>query len=439
MTITSFISFYMRLFYAITTSGLSYICIHQNNEIFISNILTNLANTDVLFVKILQAVSYSYDFINKDIHEKITDFTDNAPYTEEDVDNSVILHVEHLGFTFCDAYPIKSGMISLIYLIKDSEDKPYILKMKRYDIEERLEICITNMRLILYFISLVTNIWFNIDITNTIDRHLLLLKEQVDFKNEIKNTKSIAENFQYIDYVKIPIIYDDSESNNENCIIMEFIQGRHLSQIKEHEYDVYCDLVAKMGMTSLFIHGESHGDLHPGNILFIHNDISNKEEDTPEYQIGLIDFGLTIKISSRMMDTMTYAALNYRKKHESSTIVHKYLNATLEPENIINDIHPDAKDRILSELESILTNISENNINCSQEQFYKSFQILNNNLVCNVSEKYDIKMTDDFVKIQVASSMSNGMAMKLCKGDYNKQMDKTVAELFHLDLLDDSD
>ena len=218
---------------------------------------------------------------------------------------------------------------------------------------------------------------------------------------------------------------------------MEYIEGRHFSQLLQNEYKYYCGLVAKMGCTSMFVHGESHGDFHAGNLIFIHNDNDKQSETCPEYQIGVIDFGLTIKLTDKIRDVMMYAAINYRNPKEVSTIVKKYLNATLEPENIIDMLPQKSKTNILSELEAILHKLGKNEINCSQQHFYKSFQVINDNLVCNIVDKYDIKMTDDFVKLQVASSMSNGLIMQLCDGDYNKQMDETVKELFHLDLFVD--
>ncbi len=429
------LGFYMRVFGAFVKNAflLSFVTVTLETSMF--TFLFDLAKSDILFVKILQAVSYSYDFMDEKMHRKITAYTDNAPYDDNDIDNESLLDIYKNGFELVDSEPKKSGMISLVYLIRHKiTNKEYILKVKRKDIDEKLDTCVFNMRGLLRCISFVTNFWFRIDITNTIERHLELLREQLDFNREIENTKSMYSNFEHIYYVKIPKIYEEYRKLNSNYIIMEYIEGRHFSQLLQSEYTHYCDLVAKMGCTSLFVHGESHGDFHAGNLLFIRNDVEKQSDTCPEYQIGVIDFGLTIKLTNKIRDVMLYAAINYRNPKEVSNIVKRYLNATLQPENVVDMLPEKAKANIITELENIIHKLGKDEINCSQEHFYKSFQVINDNLVCNVADKYDIKMTDDFVKLQVASSMSNGLIMQLCDGDYNKQMDKTVKELFHLDL-----
>jgi predicted unusual protein kinase regulating ubiquinone biosynthesis (AarF/ABC1/UbiB family) len=415
-----------------------YFFMRVSTDVAIFNFLLDLTKTDILFVKILQAVSYSYKCIDDDMQKEITKYTDSVPYTEDDIDQQSLQEVSKNGFTFVYDSPIKSGMISLVYLIHhvDTQEE-YILKLKRRNIHQKLDTCISNMQTLLKTICYVTQWWWNIDITNTIERHLLLLNEQLDFKKEIHNTESMYSNFEHIHYVRIPKIYPTDFTCSSNYIIMECLQGRHLSQLTHEEYPIYCDLVAKMGCVSLFVHGESHGDFHAGNLIFMYNELDEQNETVPEYQIGVIDFGLTIKITDRIKDAMIYAATNYRNVTHIPTIIKKYLDATLQPEGIIDFLPAESKNKILAELENSLRMLAIDKINCSQEHFYKSFQVINENLVSNLVDKYDIKMTDDFIKVQVASSMSNGLLMQLCDGDYNKQVDKTMKELFHLDFFTD--
>jgi len=436
--IVSVVQFYGRVVYCTFMHGFHHLFVESNFEKMVSNILMDLAVTDVLFTKVLQALSYNYQFIDETMHNKITSFTDNVPYSVDDVDEDAIRRLTRVhGLVFHDKVPRKAGMISLIYLIGNPvSGEKYILKLKRKHITRQLEECVYNMRVLVSVVSFMTSMWFNVDIVNTMDRHILMLEEQLDFKMEVENTKSIATNYENIDYVKVPKICD--KYCNDNYIVMEYIEGRHFCDLAVDEYVHYCGLVAKMGITGVFVHGEIHGDLHAGNILFICNE-GDDTYDVPTYQIALIDFGLTIKICTVLKSTIVYAGLNYRKKEEVPGIVKKGLNAVLDPPNIIACLDATSRDNILRDLEDILYNLSSDAAKLSQADFYKSFQVLNDNLSSTFSETHDIKLTDEFVKLQVATSMANGLTMQLCSGDYIKQMNIAINDLFHLDLLEDSD
>ena len=45
-------------------------------------------------------------------------------------------------------------------------------------------------------------------------------------------------------------------------------------------------------------------------------------------------------------------------------------------------------------------------------------------------KEYNVKMSDDFVGIQVALSMTNSVSMKLCIDDYKVLTDRLMKELF---------
>jgi hypothetical protein len=51
---------------------------------------------------------------------------------------------------------------------------------------------------------------------------------------------------------------------------------------------------------------------------------------------------------------------------------------------------------------------------------------------------YGLKVNDSFVKTQMALAMCNGINMVLCKNDYMTFANKTINELFHLDLFKDT-
>ena len=103
----------------------------------------------------------------------------------------------------------------------------------------------------------------SVEINNTMKRHLSMLDEQLDFENEIRNTKKSAEVLlKNVSYVRIPEIYDDYTPPGNNSIIMEKIPGVPLSEVSKDDYQTYCDLIAKHGFVGVIVHGFTHGDFH---------------------------------------------------------------------------------------------------------------------------------------------------------------------------------
>ena len=78
--------FYTRVFGAFMKNALLFSLRTNTFEECVFTFLFDLAKSDILFVKILQAVSYSYDFMDENMHRKITTYTDNAPYDDNDID-----------------------------------------------------------------------------------------------------------------------------------------------------------------------------------------------------------------------------------------------------------------------------------------------------------------------------------------------------------------
>jgi predicted unusual protein kinase regulating ubiquinone biosynthesis (AarF/ABC1/UbiB family) len=214
------------------------------------------------------------------IQRELVKYTDSVPYTEEDIDYDSIMDLafdNDLEYKFSNVVPFKSGMISLVFkLYSNKTGEPFILKMKRNNIDEKLNDAIDELKWIIYLFSFFPQI-NNIDASTILNKNIDNLKEQTDFNNEVRNmieAKSICE---HLDYVHIPTVYPDITEKYNNLILMEYVPGVSVSEVKEEDYIPFAKLVSKYGIVSLS-KGAAHGDLHPGNLLFI-RDESGGEED----------------------------------------------------------------------------------------------------------------------------------------------------------------
>jgi hypothetical protein len=165
-----------------------------------------------------------------------------------------------------DKIPINSGMISLVYKMRTIDNEVVVVKMKRKNIDEKLDDAIEKL---LFFIKLLSFIpQFNtLDIPNVIKKNINLLRQQLDFGEEVKNTKEMAENCKNLKYIKIPKVHEYATKEYPSIIIMDYIKGVHISKLDERDYDEYAKLVLKYGFVSIINDSVTHGDLHAGNIM----------------------------------------------------------------------------------------------------------------------------------------------------------------------------
>ena len=316
-------------------------------------------------------------------------------------------------------------MISLVYKIKNNNtQKDVILKVKRKNIEKKLDNAINKL---LFTISIISYLpYFNtLNIPNVIQKNIMLLKEQLDFHKEIYNTKEMSYNCKDLKYVKIPEIYEEVTNIYPNAIMMEYIDGVNISKLEDSDYDKYAELVLKFGFVTI-INGLIHGDLHAGNILFI----KNNNNGLIEYKIGIIDFGIVIRLNKKITTLCLDIATNLFTEPGKS-MAQKILKNIIEPQDIFNSISDDYKENLYTTIGDVLDEIISNSIELNQSKIFSIIKIFNNCLNNNNNKLY---ICDDFVKIQMAIVMAHSASMCLCKNDYITFTNKVINDLFHTDL-----
>ena len=124
---------------------------------FIQRLTQKLSSINILYVKIFQAIACNNSLINDEINEQLLRFTDNVPWDYNDFKLSELIEIGELfNLNFKHGYeiPINSGMISIVFkAYKKSDDKPVIIKMKRHNIEEKLNEAIQNLLFIVNLLS----------------------------------------------------------------------------------------------------------------------------------------------------------------------------------------------------------------------------------------------------------------------------------------------
>jgi predicted unusual protein kinase regulating ubiquinone biosynthesis (AarF/ABC1/UbiB family) len=403
--------------------------IKQNYKEFIRNVASNLSQKNILYVKMFQAISLNNNLIDGAMNAELLKYTDSAPYTDDDFDSALFEEIQRKYYLTPenDTVPINSGMISLVYKMKTIDNETVIVKMKRKNIGEKLDDAINKL---LFFIRILSFIpQFNVlDIPNVIKKNINLLRQQLDFEQEVKNTMEMAENCKNLKYIKIPKVHDYATKEYPSIIIMDYIKGVHISKLDENDYDEYAKLVLKYGFVSIINNSVTHGDLHAGNIIFI------KNEDPHTHQLGLIDFGIVTRID-KDTTTLFLDVVSNMFTVSSRILAENLLNKLIEPRDTFMRIPLEYRNNLYAETSIIIQEAVHNSKNASQSKIYEFMKKFNEYLSNNNLKDRGLYINDNFVKLQMALAMSQGVSLCLCKNDYMPFANRVLNELFHVDLL----
>ena len=403
--------------------------IKRDYNTFIQNVAKKLSQKNILYVKMFQAISLNNNLIDNVLNSELLKYTDSAPYSYDDINEDLIRTIEREYYLRAenDTIPMKSGMISLVYKLRNVDGDYVILKVKRVDIDVKLDDAIEKLLFFIRMISIIPQ--FNtLDIPNVIKKNIGLLRQQLDFQEEVKNTLEMKENCKNLKYIKIPEVYQDVTNKYSDAIMMEYIDGVHISKLDDSDYNQYAKLVMKYGFVTIINNSVTHGDLHAGNIIFI------KNTEEPVYQLGLIDFGIVTRLNEKTTK-MFLEIVSTMFTDSSRVLAEKLLDNIIKPRETFKSIPFEHREHLYVEASKIVEETVNNSKDASQIKIYDFIKKFNEYLNGNRLRSYNLHISDDFVKLQMALAMSQGVSLCLCKNDFMPFANKVLNELFHTDLI----
>jgi predicted unusual protein kinase regulating ubiquinone biosynthesis (AarF/ABC1/UbiB family) len=401
---------------------------------FIENLTQKLANINILYVKVFQAIALNNSLINNKMNNKLLKFTDNAPWNNSDIRLMELIQLTNdNNINLIDGYetPINSGMISLVYRgFKKDNGQKVIIKMKRNNIEEKLNDAIENLQMFMYLLSFIPIIK-KYQIAEVVNKNIDIIIHQTNFSQEIDNIIKMKNNCGKLKYVKIPEVYQEITEKYPDFIVMEFIEGIKINEIQKEDYENFAKQVLKFGFVTTIIHGVTHGDLHGGNLLFIKDEDDKKHK----YKIGVIDFGIIYELDEEYRN-FTFELLT--KMFETSpreSAIKLFNSCLLDPPGIFEQIPKKHQENIIEFTSQIIEETINTSKKANQLQIYnflyKFRDYLNNSEISNIG----IRPSSNFIKTQLVLAMAHGVTLTLCKEDYISIADKVINELFHIDMI----
>ena len=174
-------------------------------------------------------------------------------------------------FKSIDEKPLGSASIGQVHKAVLLNGEEVVFKVMRPGIYKMVESDIRLLKTALNAQNLIPNKnSSNIDFNVLIDDIWDIIKEEMDFRHEVRNCKLFGSLNQEFAYIGVPKIYD--EYTYEEFYVMEYIDGIQVNDIKgleEAGYDLH-DIGEKLSnnfIIQIVSKGLFHADPHPGNIL----------------------------------------------------------------------------------------------------------------------------------------------------------------------------
>ena len=409
--------------------------LYKDFPLFVERVAFGLSRINILCVKIFQAFALNNSLIDEIINNKLLQFTDNAPWNFSDMNlGELIKIVDKYNLQLKSGYeiPINSGMISLVFKAykKDNLIEPVIIKMKRNNIQQKLDDAIDNLLFSMYLLSFIP-IFNKYQLAEVVNKNIEIIRHQTNFLEEVDNMALIKKNCKNLKYVKIPTANRTVTEEYPNFILMEFIEGIKINQIKKEDYEGFAKQVIKFGFVTSIVHGVTHGDLHGGNILFI----KDKNDEKYPYKIGVIDFGIIYELESHYKGHIFEILTQIFELPPRESAIKLLNSGLIDPPNILQQIPKEYYENIINFTSEIIDETVNTSKKANQIQIYKFISKLKVYLSNSELSKIGIRPSDNFVKTQLVLAMSQGVTLTLCNDDYIGLADKVINELFHTNMI----
>jgi len=250
------------------------------------------------FIKLGQLLSTRPDVLPAawvDELEQLQDDCPPLPVSEirKEIERGLGRPVNEL-FAELDDVPLASASIAQVHRARTHSGEGVVVKVQRPHIAERIE---SDLALLYYLARLLeavieeTGVYTPTGVIEEFDR---TVQEELDFKNEARNARAMAEASEGREFLVIPRVHDALSSST--VLTLDYLEGVKVSEITEaagFDLKQVARHVIEASFRQLFEDGLFHGDPHPGNVLVL-----------PGNRIALLDFGLVGRLTRAQQEAL---------------------------------------------------------------------------------------------------------------------------------------
>ena len=225
-------------------------------------------------------------------------------------------------FDFIDEYALASASIAQVHSAVLKGGEKVVLKVQRPNIETQIKADLSILKFILER-GLEEFPEFELfDPRGIFQEFEKSIIAELNFTKEAKNLKRFGQNFKEYKNVCWPKPYE--KLSTERVLCMQFLDGISIrdARKKNRNMQLIGERYLTVAYSMLFEHGFFHGDLHPGNVLILENDI-----------IGIIDCGMVGSLSEDMKDSLA-ALLHGLYKGDTKSVARTFFDIAIKEERV---------------------------------------------------------------------------------------------------------
>mgnify|MGYP002630128382 CR=1 FL=1 len=145
---------------------------------------------------------------------------------------------------------------------------------------------------------------------------------ELDFDQEAQAMDRFRRNFADTDFVRIPEVV--AELTTPRVLCVEYLDGVKIREARARGKDMALvgERYLHVAYTMLFEHGAFHGDLHPGNVLVLEDEV-----------LGLLDFGMVGALTRDMRDALV-SLLFALERGDQRTIARIFYDIAVKEERV---------------------------------------------------------------------------------------------------------
>jgi ubiquinone biosynthesis protein len=253
------------------------------------------------FVKFGQLLSTRPDVVPPDIIAELRSLQDDVrsfPYAEVErtIQEDLGQPIERL-FTEFDEVPLAAASIGQVHRATLPNGRQVVVKVQRPNAPKQIEADLS----LLYQAARLAKERIRaldfIDTNDIVDEFARSIRQELDYRMEGRNADAFHKDFAGHPHVAIPRVY--WTYTRSRVLTLERLEGMQLADLDFEHWSLdqrrrLAYLITEAWMTMIFRNGFFHGDPHPANIMVLAPD-----------RIGLVDFGLTGKLTDDDMSKLT--------------------------------------------------------------------------------------------------------------------------------------
>jgi ubiquinone biosynthesis protein len=257
-----------------------------------------LIDLGTTFIKLGQLLSSRPDILPSHWVEELSELQDAVPpisikEVRAQIEQGLGRPVETC-FAALDPLPLATASIAQVHRGRTHGGESVVVKVQRPHIRQAIEADLSILYQLARLVEAVveeTGVYTPTGIVEEFDR---AIHEELDFGNEARNARAMAESAKDLPFLVIPRVHDALSS--DTVLTLEYVEGTKVSEVTaEGGFDT--ERVAKniieAAFRQLFGDGLFHGDPHPGNILVL-----------PGNRVALLDFGLVGRLTRPMQEAL---------------------------------------------------------------------------------------------------------------------------------------